>query len=279
MHTQSKESLYVPRTAVIGRIERLTDREKVFNIELEDGAPLGHGPGQFVEVSLFGIGEAPISICSSPNGNGDFQLCVRAAGNVTNALHALEAGAKVGIRGPFGHGFEPEEMAEKDILFVAGGIGLAPLRSLIHYVVDLERRSSFGKVTILYGARSPEELLFKEDLAFWKQRKDVDLHVTVDSGDAGWTGHVGVITTLFPQLEIDAPNTVAVIVGPPIMYRFVLLEALQKDIPESQIIVSLERRMKCGLGKCGHCQIEGVYVCQEGPVFSYPEIKRMKGAI
>ena len=134
-------------------------------------------------------------------------------------------------------------------------------------------------MTILYGARSPEELLFKENLAAWKQRDDVDLHVTVDRGDASWTGHVGVITTLFPQLDVDAPNTVAVIVGPPIMYRFVLLETLQKDIPESRIVMSLERRMKCGLGKCGHCQIEGVYVCQEGPVFSYSQIKRMKGAI
>jgi len=279
MHTQSKESLYVPRMAQIKGIEPLTDREKVFNIGLEDGAPLGHAPGQFVEVSLFGIGEAPISVCSSPNGKHDFQLCVRAVGNVTNALHRLEEGAKVGIRGPFGHGFEPDKMVEKDILFVAGGIGLAPLRSLIHYVVDLERRSSFGKVTILYGARSPEEVLFKEDLASWKQRDDVDLRVTVDRGDANWTGHVGVITTLFPELEVDAPNTIAVIVGPPIMYRFVLLEALGKDIPESHIIMSLERRMKCGLGKCGHCQIEGVYVCQEGPVFSYSQIKRMKGAI
>ncbi|MFH1006030.1 MAG: FAD/NAD(P)-binding protein [Candidatus Latescibacterota bacterium] len=279
MYNHSETSLYVPRTAVIERIERLTDREKVFHLALSDGAPLGHSPGQFAEVSLFGIGEAPISICSSPNGKNGFQLCVRAAGNVTNALHRLEAGAKVGIRGPFGRGFEPQQMVEKDILFVAGGIGLAPLRSLIHYVLDLNRRSSFRKVTILYGARSPEELLFKEDLASWKQRDDVALHVTVDRGDTSWTGHVGVITTLFPKLAIDAPNTFAVIVGPPVMYRFVVLETLQKDIPESQIVMSLERRMKCGLGKCGHCQIEGIYVCQEGPVFSYPEIKRMDGAI
>lgn len=273
------DSLYVPRTATIKRIEQITERERLFTIQLEDGQPLDHDPGQFVEVSLFGIGEAPISICSSPNGKSDFQLCVRAVGNVTNALHRLDEGATLGIRGPFGRGFDPHEMVEKDILFVAGGIGLAPLRSLINYVLDLDHRSSFGKITILFGARSPKEVLFKEDLARWKQRDDVELYVTVDHGDETWTGHTGVITTLFPDLEVDGENTFAVIVGPPVMYRFVLLEVSHKGIPEHQIILSLERKMKCGLGKCGHCQMDGVYVCQKGPVFHYPQLKQMGGAI
>ena len=168
------DSLYVPRTATITRIEQMTERERVFTIQLGDGQPLGHDPGQFVEVSLFGIGEAPISIYSSPNGKSDFQLCVRAVGNVTNALHRLEQGATLGIRGPFGIGFDPRKMVEKDLLFVAGGIGLAPLRSLINYVLNMDHRSSFGKVTILFGARNPKEILFKKDLASWKQRDDVE---------------------------------------------------------------------------------------------------------
>jgi NAD(P)H-flavin reductase len=191
----------------------------------------------------------------------------------------LEQGAALGIRGPFGIGFDPRKMVEKDLLFVAGGIGLAPLRSLINYVLDMDHRSSFRKVTILFGARNPGEILFKKDLASWKQRDDVELHVTVDHGDETWTGHTGVITTLFPDLDVDGENTIAVVVGPPVMYRFVLLEVFRKGIPESQIIMSLERKMKCGLGKCGHCQMDGVYVCQEGPVFSYHQLKRMEGAI
>lgn len=273
------DGLYVPRMARITHIEPMTERERVFTIQLGDGHSLGHAPGQFVEVSLFGIGEAPISICSAPNGRRDFELCVRAVGNVTHALHRLEEGACVGIRGPFGKGFDPREMVEKDLLFVAGGIGLAPLRSLIHYVLDMDHRSSFGKVTLLFGARNPGELLFKEDLARWKQRDDVELHVTVDRGDETWTGHTGVITTLFPGLKVDGEHTVAVVVGPPVMYRFALLELFHKGIPEPQILLSLERKMKCGLGKCGHCQIDGVYVCQAGPVFHYPQLKRMEGAI
>lgn len=277
--TAGMEVLYVPRVATIQRIEQMTERERLFTLRLGDDVPLGHDPGQFVEVSLFGVGEAPISVCSSPNGQSDFQLCVRAVGKVTHALHRLDEGAIVGIRGPFGRGFSPQEMVEKDILFVAGGIGLAPLRSLIHYVLDLDHRSLFGKVTILFGARSPRELLFKEDLARWKQRDDVEVHVTVDRGEETWRGHTGVITTLFPDLEVKGENTVAVIVGPPVMYRFVLLEVFHKGIPEPQIVLSLERKMKCGVGKCGHCQIGGVYVCQGGPVFHYPQVKRMKGAL
>jgi len=270
-------SIYLPHLAEIVRTEQLTKMEKLFEIKFQNGQELGHQPGQFVEVSLFGIGEAPISVSSSPTQKGSFDLAVRAVGNVTQALHTLNRGATVGIRGPFGQGFPVEEMKGKDILFVAGGIGLVPLRSLINYVLD--NRSHFGRVLVLFGAKTPAEQLFLGELAKWRQSKDMEYLETVDRSDGQWKGNVGVITTLFPKITVNPQKTIAVIVGPPIMYRFAILEAQVKGIPDDQIIVSLERRMKCGVGKCGHCQINHIYVCQEGPVFSYAKIKDVKEAI
>lgn len=270
-------SIYLPSLAEIVRTEQLTKMEKLFEIKLQNDQELGHQPGQFVEVSLFGIGEAPISVSSSPTQKGSFELAVRAVGNVTKTLHTLNRGATLGIRGPFGKGFPIEEMKGKDILFVAGGIGLMPLRSLINYVLD--NRSHFGRVLVLFGAKTPAEQLFLGELAKWRQSKDMEYWETVDRSDGQWKGNVGVITTLFPKITVDPQKTIAVIVGPPIMYRFAILEAQVKGIPDDQIIVSLERRMKCGVGKCGHCQINHIYVCQEGPVFSYAKIKDLKEAI
>jgi sulfhydrogenase subunit gamma (sulfur reductase) len=192
-------------------------------------------------------------------------------------LHRLQPGATVGIRGPFGNGFPMQKMKGRDLLFAPGGLGLAPLRSLIKQVLD--ERDSFGQVTILYGAKNPSELLFKEELAEWEARDDVELHVTVDRSNEAWTGNVGVITTLFPKITVNPRSTIAVTVGPPVMYRFVIMELLSKGIQDGRIFVSLERRMKCGLGKCGHCQVNGAYVCQEGPVFSYARLKELPEAI
>jgi len=272
------DSMYIPSPARIAKIEPLTALEKLFTIELPWGQSLGHQPGQFVEVSLFGIGEAPISISSSPSrSNGKFELCVRKVGDVTGVLHNLQVGATIGVRGPFGHGFPVEKMCGKDILFAPGGLGLAPARSLINQVLD--ERGSFGRVIILYGAKNPGELLFKDELDTWSKRSDVEFHVTVDRGDESWKGHVGVITTLFKDIAVDPRNTVAVTVGPPVMYKFVLIELLGKGIPEGQIWMSLERRMKCGVGKCGHCQINNFYCCQQGPAFTYDQVKGVEEAI
>ncbi|PKO21873.1 MAG: oxidoreductase [Chloroflexi bacterium HGW-Chloroflexi-1] len=271
-------SVYVPSPARVAKVKALTVMEKLFTIELPWGQSLGHQPGQFVEVSLFGIGEAPISISSSPSrSNGVFELCVRKVGDVTGALHGLEEGATIGVRGPMGTGFPVEKFRGKDILFAPGGLGLAPARSLINQVLD--ERGSFGRVMILYGARNPAELLFKDELEAWRQRSDVEFLVTVDRSDESWTGNVGVITTLFKHVVVNPRNTVAVTIGPPVMYRFVLMELLGKGIPERQIWMSLERRMKCGVGKCGHCQINNLYCCQQGPAFNYAQIKGVEEAI
>jgi sulfhydrogenase subunit gamma (sulfur reductase) len=274
----SSDSIYVPTPAKVVKIQPLTALEKVFTIELPHGQSLGHRPGQFVQVSLLGIGEAPISISSSPSrSNGIFELCVRKVGDVTGALHSLEAGAQIGVRGPFGAGFPIDKFKGKDVLVAAGGLGLAPARSVINQVLD--ERGAFGRMIILYGAKTPRELLFQEELVAWQHRGDVECHVTVDRGDADWKGHVGVITTLFPKIAVDPRNTVAITIGPPVMYKFVLMELLSKGIPEGEIWLSLERRMKCGVGKCGHCQINHLYCCVNGPSFTYAQIKGVEEAV
>jgi sulfite reductase subunit B len=253
----------------------LTDKEKFFRIELEGKIDLHHLPGQFVMVSIFGYGEAPISICSSPTDKGYFDLTVRKVGILTDKLHRLQKGDSVGIRGPFGKGFPLDNMFGYDLVIVAGGLGIVPLRSLIRYITY--NKNDFGHVQILLGCKTPKELLFKEETAEWMKRSEIKLNCTVDTADSDWHGNVGLITTLIPGADINPARTYAVVVGPPIMYKFVIRELLNKTIPPHQIIVSLERRMRCGLGKCGHCQMEGVYVCQSGPVFNYSQLMDFKG--
>jgi sulfhydrogenase subunit gamma (sulfur reductase) len=277
-YADTENHLFMPVAARITKVLPLTALEKVFTVQLPEGLSLDHHPGQFVEVSLLGTGEAPISISSSPSrSNGNFELCVRKVGDVTQAIHRLQPGDMLGVRGPFGRGFPYEKFRGKDILFAPGGLGLAPLRSLINQVLD--ERALYGRVLILYGARNPSELLFKDELEAWSKRDDVELMLTVDRGDESWKGHVGVITTLFRDVSIYPRNTIAITCGPPVMYRFVLMELIGKGISEGNIYLSLERRMKCGIGKCGHCQINNVYACQSGPVFSYPEIKGLEEAL
>lgn len=276
--TLDNESIYLPTLGTITAIEEMTDYEKLFTVELPDGVSLGNKPGQFVEVSVLGVGEAPISISSSPSrSNGNFQMCIRKAGDLTNIIHEMEIGSRIGVRGPFGRPFPIERFRGKDILFVAGGLGLAPLRSLINEVLD--DRGHFGQVTLLYGARTPDDLLFKDELKQWASRDDIELHETVDRPAPGWKGNIGVITTLFPKTQVYARNTVAVVVGPPVMYRFVLMELTGKGIADGNIWFSFERRMKCGVGKCGHCQLHHLYTCQSGPSLSYAEIKYLEEAL
>jgi sulfite reductase subunit B len=276
--TLFSSSIYLPTMMLIVRTRNITALEKLFTIELPPGFALNHKPGQFVEVSLLGVGEAPISISSSPSrSNGSFEICVRKVGRLTKVLHTLNPGDTVGIRGPFGRGFPVEHFRGKDLLFAPGGLGLAPLRSLIYQVLD--QRAMFGRVLILYGAKHPSELLFKDELDKWMEREDVELHLTVDRADENWTGNVGVITTLFPQIQVHARNTIAITCGPPVMYRFVLMELQSLGIPEGNIWLSLERRMKCGVGQCGHCQMNHIYTCLEGPVFSFSEIKHLEEAL
>jgi sulfite reductase subunit B len=270
-----KTSPYRPMKGTIIEAKMLTDKEKFFRIELEGKIDLHHEPGQFVMVSIFGFTEAAISICSAPSDKGYFELTVRNVGSFTDRLHKMGKGDIVGIRGPFGKGFPIDHMFGYDLVIVAGGLGIVPLRSLIRYIMHY--KNDFGHVQILIGCKTPKEMLFSDETKEWMRRSEIKMNCTVDKGDEDWKGNVGLITTLIPGADIIPARTYAVVVGPPVMYRFVIAELLKKNIPDHQIIVSLERRMRCGLGKCGHCQIEGKYVCQSGPVFDYSQIKQFKG--
>ncbi|MBL7052572.1 MAG: FAD/NAD(P)-binding protein [Candidatus Marinimicrobia bacterium] len=271
------QDLYFPLMAEITDIQKFTELETFFEITLPDGMDLGHQPGQFVEVSMFGVGEAPISVCSSPTKKGSFDLCVRKVGMLTELMHQMKIGDKIGIRGPFGHGFDTDALKGKDILIIGGGIGIVPLRSLFNFVID--NRDNFGRLIMCYGAKNTDEFLFPDEMKMWENDKNIEFHCTVDKGSDDWNGNVGVITTLIPNLDLDLKNTIAAVVGPPIMYKFVLLSLMSKGLPDENIYMSLERRMKCGIGKCGHCQINHSYVCQDGPVYHYPTLKTMQEAI
>jgi NAD(P)H-flavin reductase len=275
---QKPEALFVPEMATIKHAENLTAQDRLFGIELPGGKDLGHKPGQFVELSIYGFGEAPISISSSPARRGSFELCVRKLGGLTGKLHTLGAGDAVGIRGPFGNGFPMEDFEGADCLIVAGGIGMAPLRSVIDTI--LAERDKYGRMVLLYGNRSPDDILFKDELEAWAEDDRNQILVTIDQPAEGWEGHVGVVTTLFEKMDLGSSRrVVAAVVGPPVMYRFVYAELSMRHIPNDHLYFSLERRMKCGVGKCGHCQIEGKYVCIDGPVFTAEELGQFHESI
>ncbi len=272
------KDIYLPQNATVLKSKQATEKERFLELKLDSGEELGHMPGQFVEFSVPGIGEAPISISSSPTHESSFQVVVRSVGNVTRAIHNLKSGDKVGIRGPFGTHFPVKNaMRNRDILFVCGGLGLVPVRSAINYV--MAHRDDYGDVTILYGAKNPEERLFNDEISVWKSGVKVTVRETVDRGNEQWTGNVGVITTLMTDMILDSRSTVAIICGPPVMYKFAIQALYRTGMSAENIYLSLERHMKCGVGKCGHCQINQLYVCQDGPVFRWSEIMSVEEAI
>ncbi|MBU1694821.1 MAG: FAD/NAD(P)-binding protein [Verrucomicrobia bacterium] len=272
------KDIYLPEPAKLLKVEPLTRQEAFFEFTLLSGRDLGHLPGQFVELSVPGIGEAPISVSSSPTVRGYFEMVIRRAGNVTTALHRMEPGSILGVRGPFGTHFPVDTvMKGKDVLFICGGIGLVPVRSAIQYV--LHHRADYGRVMIVIGTKTPADRLFAEEMEKWRKHKQVTLLETVDRRDETWTGAEGVITRLLPLVQVDPPKTIAVICGPPIMYKFVVVELIKMKVPDESIFLSFERHMKCGVGKCGHCQINGIYVCQDGPVFNFTDVREVEEAI
>jgi NAD(P)H-flavin reductase len=273
-------NIYTPQLARIKSARDEADGIKSFTLEFEDEKlreSFSHRPGQFIELTVFGVGEAPISITSSPADKGFLEISVVNVGEVTAALHLKKEGELVGLRGPYGNGFPFDDVKGRDILFVAGGIGLAPLRPLINQM--FADKDSFRKMTILYGARTPGLLCFREDLTAWAAQKDSAVLLTVDAPDEGWQGNVGVVTSLLPKVEIGAGRTTAFVCGPPIMIHFVIHDLVTRGFAEDDIITSMERRMECGLGKCGHCSIGTAEVCADGPVFSYGQLKELKESI
>lgn len=275
-HWQTLENIFLPREATIVRAAQPTPSETHLTLRMADGRPMAFQPGQMLEVSLFGFGEIPIGFASSPTREHTFDLVVRSVGRVSTAVSTLTRGQSLYVRGPLGRGFDLDQLRGRDVLIIAGGIGLCPTRSLIQYILD--RRREFKRFILFYGARDSKQMLFLDDLAAWRASKDVEYHDTVDRATPAWKGHVGVITTLFKHTKID-PDTRVVICGPPVMFRFVIAELDQLGIPRAHVFVDLERRMKCGVGKCGHCQINDRYVCVDGPVFSFAEIQNLEEAI
>jgi len=270
------DNIFLPKQVKILKVRDTTPMERHFTLRYMDGSKMLFEPGQILEVSLFGYGEIPIGLASSPTRENSFDIVIRTVGRVSSAINRLHEGDSLYIRGPYGNGFKLDKLREHPILVVAGGIGLCPTRSLIQYILD--RREEFSGFTLFYGTRDPSQQLFVDDLSHWRASQDVDLFETVDKADEAWQGHIGVITELFNQVSISS-DTRVVICGPPIMFKFVIRELDKIGISHDNIFVDLERRMKCAVGKCGHCQINDKYVCTDGPVFSLSDIINLEEAL
>jgi len=271
---------YVPHLAVITHVMRETDANdvKTFRVEFRDPSAwerFRYMPGQFAEVSVFGVGEAPISITSSPTQRGYLEFSVKRMGQVTTALHYSPEGSVIGVRGPYGNTFPVADMQGKNLVFIGGGIGLAPLRSLINYVLSEEHRAEFGRVRIIYGARSSGDLVFKPELERWGERADIDQVVTIDRPEPAWTGRVGFVPAVLKEVAPRPEGAVVVTCGPPVMIKFVLSVLTELGFAPEQVVTTLEMRMKCGIGKCGRCNIGSKYVCRDGPVFTYRQLLDM----
>ncbi len=258
--------------AVVQDIMPETPDTMTFSFELEDGrGTTDFQPGQFNMLYVYGVGEVPISIASSRS-ERSVKHTIRSVGTVTTLISRLKVGEVVGLRGPFGTPWPLEGAYGKELMIVAGGLGLAPLRPVILEALASAHR--FKGVKVLYGARTPKDLLYKYEHAGWSNREGAELLVTVDRAEEGWSKNVGVVTTLFRQVDVLAEDAVAFVCGPEVMMKFTVQELLRRRVPQDNIVVSLERHMSCGVGTCGHCQMGPVFICKDGPVFAYPKVKQ-----
>jgi NAD(P)H-flavin reductase len=258
----------------------LTDQEKLFHVRICDPGErqnFSFLPGQFVMLELPGCGEVAISISSSSSNKEFLELCIRKAGVVTGMIHRLEPGATVGIRGPFGTSFPVQEMKGANVLLIAGGLGIAPLRSPIFWVN--EHRTDYEDITIMYGTSDPGQILFDYQFSEWDRIYNVNLLTIVEIPDENWTGHVGLITKLFDDVPVDPDNTYAIVCGPPVMFKFVCAHLSGLGLPRQRMFVSLERRMHCGMGKCCRCNVGSTFTCLDGPVFDYWTVMNLQEAI
>jgi NAD(P)H-flavin reductase len=250
----------------------------VFSLEMqpetgESGFPFS--PGQFNMVYVFGVGEVPLSISGDPAQTKTLTHTIRGIGWVTRALQGMKKGDMIGVRGPFGTPWPMQEIAGNDVVIIAGGVGLAPVRPVIYQL--LAEREKYGNISILYGARSPDDMLYGKELKKWRGRFDLHVDVTVDFAKRGWMGNVGVVTQLLPKAPFDPLNTVAMVCGPEIMMRFTVVELQRQGIEDTGIYITMERNMKCAVGFCGHCQFGPEFVCKDGPVFRYDRIRNIFG--
>ncbi len=273
-------NIYIPHNAKVEKIIQETPDVKTYRLSLEgNNGNFTFQPGQFVELSVYGSGEATFCIASSTSWKDFFECSVKKLGKVTTAIHNLNEGDIVGIRGPYGNQFPTDKIKGKNIVIVGGGIGLAPLRPLIWHCID--NKNDFKNITIIIGSRTADDLSYKEDVKKWEDTPGIKTILTVDSGGETpeWKGKVGLVPAILEEEAPSADNTVLFTCGPPIMIRFVLQSAEKLNFKPDQIITTLERKMQCGFGKCGHCMIGGKYICKEGPVFSYEQIKELNEKI
>jgi len=264
-----KKNIYQPVEAVIENIIQETPAIKTFVLKPKE--PFSFRTGQFIELTVPGIGEAPFTPSSDPNLKDRFEVTIMQAGSVTAKLHELEAGATLGLRGPFGKGYPLDTFKGKDILIVGGGVGLAPLRSLLFSL--FAGIGDYRKIFLRYGARTPNDIVYKQAIPEWAKKEKVDVVTSVDVGDASWQGNVGLVTTILNDLGLDVNQAKAIVCGPPIMMKFVTLKLLDLGFKHEDIHLSMEKNMSCGLGKCGHCRVGRFYACKDGPVFTYDLLK------
>jgi NAD(P)H-flavin reductase len=265
----------VPRMARVRR--RWRDGPQVWTFELEPEATKVElfEPGQFNMLTAFGVGEVPVSLSGDPAEPGRLIHTIRAVGPVSAALTRLAPGDVIGLRGPFGRGWPMAAAVGRDVVIVAGGLGLAPLRGALYRL--LAERGRYGKIALLYGTRSPDEILFRREIEGWRRRLDIDIEVTVDHAVGDWHGQVGVVTTLIPRAAFDPPHAIALVCGPEVMMRFAIAALRDARVAEDAIYLSMERNMKCAIGFCGHCQFGPVFVCRDGPVFPYGRVRSLLG--
>lgn len=270
--------LPLPMRLIKNFIETEDNLIHTFTLEFlkeEDEKSFKYLPGQFAEVCVFGVGEAPFGIASSPTEPGHLKFSVARVGVVTTALHQLPEGTILGVRGPLGNSYPIEEFKGKNIVVIGGGFAFTTLRSLVTYILHPQNRGDFGKVTVIYGARNPGLLLYKDELAEWEKRSDIELVTTIDRPVEGWSGRVGFVPAVTKEVAPSAENAYAVVCGPPIMIKFTLPVLEELGFPPERIIMSLENRMKCGIGMCGRCNVGNKYVCKDGPVFTQAQLNQL----
>ena len=265
------KNIYQPIEANIEDIIIESPTIKTFVLRLKDDFEFK--TGQFIELTLLGIGEAPFTPSSDPSVKEKIDITIMNVGRVTSLLHTVSKNITVGIRGPYGKGYPLDKFQDKDILIVGGGVGLAPLRSLLFTLFG--EIDKYNKVVLRYGARTPNDIIYKQSIPVWAKMKKVNVVTTVDVGDSTWKGNVGLVTTILKDLPVDMKKAISIVCGPPIMMKFVTLKLLDLGFQPKDIYLSMEKNMSCGLGKCGHCRIGKYYVCKDGPVFTYEDLKDM----
>lgn len=263
-----------PYQSLPARVERvISETSNIKTFVLKPEQEFGFKTGQFVEVSLPGEGEAPFTPSSNPSIKEKMDITIMKVGRLTERLHTIGEGAEVAVRGPYGAGYPLERFRGSEIYIVGGGVGLAPLRSLL--LALLNEADNYKKITLRYGAKTPQDIIYKEEVKAWSKNGKVDVVLTVDKGDHAWRGNVGVVTTILNNKDVNTKEAVAVVCGPPVMMKFAAFKLLELGFREQNLYLSMEKNMSCGLGKCGHCRLGEFYVCKDGPVFTYDRIKHI----